>query len=98
MGDISDNSVLWSLCHKDSRHPHYQDNYGWEVDELGETPPTPRQNCACDNCFYGRDRLALRIFNLEEALEEAIGYADVRFADVRFNVKGIQQVLQKGIG
>ena len=29
----------------------------------------PRINCACDNCFYGRDRLALQLIDALEALE-----------------------------
>ncbi len=37
-----------------------------------ESPPhEARSNCGCDRCFYGRDRLALRIAELEARLAEA---------------------------
>lgn len=34
-----------------------------------EDPPEPRNGCACDYCFYGKDDLALEIIRLREALE-----------------------------
>jgi hypothetical protein len=45
--------VLENLCYHDKRNPN-----GYEYDQ------TPRDKCYCDNCFYGRDRLALEILEL----------------------------------
>ena len=42
--------VLDRLCWYDPRHPLYS-----------ETESLPRDNCSCDNCFYGKDALALEI-------------------------------------
>lgn len=53
--------VYECLCSKDSRNPLYADIYGWQADE---PPPVPRVDCACDNCFYGRDKLAVEILRL----------------------------------
>ena len=53
------NKVLQSLCVFDPRNPNNSlDNY-----DEGEKPAA-RQDCACDNCFYGRDLLALEILRL----------------------------------
>lgn len=49
------------LCNRDSRNPLCLALHGWgESDD--ELPP--RVNCFCDNCFYGRDKLALEILRL----------------------------------
>ncbi len=50
-----------NLCTKDRRSPYFEDIYGGE-----EEAPVPRKGCYCDNCFYGRDRLALVIIELLE--------------------------------
>lgn len=50
--------VLESLCVYDARNPlsaHLLDD---------DDPAQPRDSCTCDNCFYGRDRLALEIIRL----------------------------------
>lgn len=54
-------SVYESLCYKDERNLLY-----YVLDE--DNPPTPRDNCSCDNCFYGRDELALYILFLEDKI------------------------------
>ena len=58
--------IFENLCTKDPRYPMYQDIYGYEDDD---DVPEPRKDCACDNCFYGRDRLALEILKLMRAIE-----------------------------
>lgn len=59
--DIADN-----LCSHDPRNPYWKDLYEFsEPEEI----PEPRVDCACDNCFYGRDKLALRLL---EALEKKV--------------------------
>lgn len=50
-----------SLCINDPRNPYFND--------YGEDNVPPRENCACDNCFYGRDAMALEIIRLREAIE-----------------------------
>ena len=54
--------VLENLCYYDERNP---DNSLQYFDLEGEEPPEPRKDCACDNCFYGRDKLALEILSLK---------------------------------
>lgn len=57
MDDINE-----SLCWYDPRHPDFDPDY-WK--EWGEDAPTPRkEDCSCDNCFYGRDELAMEIIRL----------------------------------
>lgn len=44
-----------SLCIYDKRSPYLEDTFTG----CDEDTPQPRQkDCSCDNCFYGRDRLA----------------------------------------
>lgn len=52
------------LCIHDERSPYFNPPVDTE-DFIREA----RYNCACDNCFYGRDAMALEILRLREALE-----------------------------
>lgn len=61
-------SVYEKLCYKDDRHPDFV------LDD--DFVQTPRDNCWCDNCFYGLDELALHIIYLEERIE-ALETADI---------------------
>ncbi len=54
---MSLDEVYENLCTKDSRSPYF---YIYDEDEV----IVARDNCACDNCFYGRDKLALTILEL----------------------------------
>jgi len=51
------------LCIKDAQNPDHDSVYGHLELEAHETP-IPRKDCYCDNCFYGRDKLALEIIQL----------------------------------
>ena len=58
--------VYSNLCYKDTRNPLY-------YHDPDEEPEKPRDNCYCDNCFYGRDELAvyiLRLIDILDMLEE----------------------------
>lgn len=59
--------VYSRLCHRDPRNPLFQDIYG-----LDETPPVPRVNCSCHQCFRGCDRLAMEALRLMDAVDTAI--------------------------
>ena len=62
-----------NLCYNDPRNPMFSD--------LGDDAPEPRKGCFCDNCFYGRDAMALVILSYQEVLEGVYatpkGYQDV---------------------
>ena len=45
------------LCYYDPRNPKYKDMYV-DFEDVREPRLTP---CYCDNCFYGRDKLALEL-------------------------------------
>ena len=55
--------IKGNLCYYDEENPDNNlDCYDNEVER-----PKPRENCHCDNCFYGRDKLAryiLAVLNL----------------------------------
>ena len=57
--------IYENLCYKDPRNPEYPSWYFDEEDVI----PVPRSKCNCDNCFYGRDRLAIEILKLMDEKE-----------------------------
>lgn len=59
---MTEQEVFENLCVKDKRNPEFKDLYSW-VD--AEDIPEPRIDCYCDNCFYGRDKLALEIIQIK---------------------------------
>jgi len=63
-----DNKEIYaSLCYYDAR------NDCLLLDE--DSPPPRRHDCSCDNCFYGRDKLANEILNLQDKIDELNHYA-----------------------
>jgi hypothetical protein len=59
--NITIEDIKRNLCINDPENPNNNlDCY--DVDE--DFPaPEPRVNCGCDNCFYGRDKLARYILS-----------------------------------
>lgn len=55
-----------SLCRHDKRNPLFSDARHGPDDG---TQQAPRNGCVCDNCFHGRDRLAVEILRLKEELD-----------------------------
>ncbi len=56
--------LLTKLCYYDPRYQMYD---GSTIDNHSETR---KENCSCDNCFYGRDELANEILKLQEENNE----------------------------
>lgn len=54
--------IYSKLCVYDSRHPEFS---RFEESER----VSPRLDCHCDNCHYGRDRLAVEILRLQEVIQ-----------------------------
>lgn len=68
---MSRDAILENLCVKDPRSPSYEDLYGGNW--VGEKDiPEPRTDCFCDNCFYGRDQLAMELITILEGLDYGI--------------------------
>lgn len=63
--------VYTYLCNKD---PKNHEDYIQEIvyNDWEEPIPEPRKNCFCDNCFYGRDKLALEIIRLNNIINNKI--------------------------
>jgi uncharacterized protein (DUF1499 family) len=73
---MSELEIKTNLCYYDPRNQ--SDNLGADEDE---DYPQPRNECSCDNCFYGRDKLAMQLLQareqrdrLAEALEQLMSY------------------------
>jgi len=57
---MKEETIFENLCIYDERNPNYYQG-GFDEDEKRK----PRINCNCDNCFYGKDKLALEIIKLK---------------------------------
>jgi hypothetical protein len=55
--------IKGNLCYYDAENPN--NNLDCYDDE--EERPKPRENCHCDNCFYGRDKLARYILSNQQS-------------------------------
>lgn len=63
---MSDEEIKSNLCYYDPKNPYYNlDAYD------KEDRPQPRNECYCDNCFYGRDKLAMQLLELKRECDEA---------------------------
>ena len=58
--------VFQNLCIQDIRNPLHADIYGDHTPE--EMAEKAKMQCWCDNCFYGRNELALEILHLRSLL------------------------------
>jgi hypothetical protein len=60
--EIPKYQVLGNLCTYDSRNPGY---VHFEDDDSSKLS----LQCFCDNCFYGRDKLAREILRLRDVID-----------------------------
>lgn len=60
------NWILENLCWYDRRNPDFQidEEFGYDKEDVDATGNFARENCHCDNCFYGRIKLAEFAINL----------------------------------
>lgn len=84
-------TVLECLCHKDPRNPVYHDLY-----DVDDEPPTPRDDCFCDNCFYRRDALALEILQLRSTVAAIVEAFDApTYGDTDAQIDRVHDALEK---
>jgi hypothetical protein len=57
---MNEQEIFQNLCSYDKRNPSFAELFGDEEQDQN------KENCYCDNCFYGRDRLANKILRLME--------------------------------
>ena len=66
--------IYSNLCLYDPRNEYYQDMLsmskqdGESIEEFKEGMHKPGINCSCDNCFYGKNKLALEILRLRKII------------------------------
>lgn len=58
---MTDDEILGRLCWYDPRNPDYDA-------EFADGRQPAEKMCSCDNCFYGRHKLAVEIISLRETL------------------------------
>ena len=58
---MNEEEILENLCTYDKRNPNFNKYYEWEQGERERI----MKDCACDNCFYGRNKLALELLKLK---------------------------------
>lgn len=63
--------VLRSLCDWDRRNPEFEVlSMNYDLNDPDDQPPQPRTACYCDNCFYGRDEMAVYILELLDQISD----------------------------
>lgn len=67
---MTENQVKINLCIYDQRNPNFSisEEYGYDKEEIDSTGNFAKPNCHCDNCFYGRHKLAEEILKLRNDL------------------------------
>jgi len=78
------NEIYSQLCCYDKRNPDYlqDDDFDW----------VPRDNCFCDNCFYGRDKLALYIIKIKKDMTKGMVSQTVESLEYDFVlIKGLKE-------
>ena len=65
---MTENQVKTNLCYYDKRNPDscIGLEYGMDQEEIDATGNFAKPNCCCDNCFYGRHKLAEEILKLKQ--------------------------------
>jgi len=75
--EMSEQEIKSNLCYYDPKNPNKNLNTYEDEDR-----PQPREKCYCDNCFYGRDKLAMQllevIHELREAREDVMELQDIK--------------------
>jgi hypothetical protein len=74
---MSEQEIKSNLCYYDPKNPNnnldaYED----------EDRPQPRKKCYCDNCFYGRDKLAMQLLEVIRERDEAHKIAERAIDDL----------------
>lgn len=64
---MTDEEIKSNLCYYDLRNPDgvsIIELYGDDMEEFKTYGNHPKEGCACDNCFYGRAKLAEEIIKI----------------------------------
>jgi hypothetical protein len=66
------NEIKSKLCYYDRRNPDFMitEEFGYDKEDIDTTGDFPRKDCACDNCFYGRTKLAEELLLLYNKIKE----------------------------
>lgn len=68
IANMKKSDILYKLCSYDVRNPMYNEMFGLYDDD---DKPKRSKDCSCDNCFYGRDEMAVYMLKSIELLEYA---------------------------
>lgn len=79
---IKELDVYSKLCYYDKRNP---DNIIDEFDE--DCPPQANNKCFCDNCFYGRTKVANTILELLSNSHEVEIPSDDEIEESAYNIQ-----------
>ncbi len=77
---IIDTFWLEKLCYYDRRNPDFEikEEFGYDKEEVEATGNFAKKDCVCDNCFYGRTKMAEKyIFELPNQEEDVEKLADL---------------------
>jgi hypothetical protein len=64
---MSEQEIKTNLCYYDPENP----NSNLDAYDDEDLPQPRTEGCCCDNCFYGRDKLAMQLIEAKREREEA---------------------------
>ena len=77
-------NIFEKLCFYDTRNPDFsiKEEYGYDKKEVESCGEFSKKDCACDNCFYGRSKLANIIIESNKLLKASIEYFKNEYGDL----------------
>jgi hypothetical protein len=68
---MTETQIKEKLCIYDRRNPDFSitEEFGYDKEDIDATGDHAKPNCGCDNCFYGRHKLAEEILRLTYTLK-----------------------------
>ena len=66
---MTEEQIFEKLCYYDRRNPLFNELGLGDYDD-DDIPIARRDGCSCDNCFYGKDKLAVELLKMKAALEQ----------------------------
>lgn len=83
---MSDQEIKINLCYYDPENP----NSNLDAYEDEDRPQPRTEGCCCDNCFYGRDKLAMQLIEAKRECDEEREKAH-RFRSLYYARSGIDK-------
>jgi hypothetical protein len=87
---MSEQEIKTNLCYNDPENP----NSNLDAYEDEDRPQPRAEGCCCDNCFYGRDKLAMQLLKAKRERDEARKELE-EYRSIAENIGAVKAVSEK---